>query len=59
MQGDRDLYDRIGHDMLVEANRLVADQRWWEVWSKEEACSVLQRVLSLPPYLNSSSQQGK
>jgi hypothetical protein len=51
IQGDRDLYHRIGHDMLIEANRLVADQRWWEVWSKEEACSILQRVLALPPYL--------
>jgi len=52
MQGARDLYHKIGHDMLVAAHRLVADQQWWEIYSKEEACSILQRVLALPPYVD-------
>jgi hypothetical protein len=50
-RGDREVYARICQDMLTSAHMLVAAQRWWEIWSKEEACSILQSVFSIPPYL--------
>src|SRR5688572_19527920 len=50
-KGDSDEYHRIYHDMLNYANRLVADQSWWEIWSKEEAFKILSGIFAIPPYL--------
>lgn len=49
--GDADGYHRIYDEMLSHANRLVADQRWWEIWSQEEACKILGDIFAIPPYL--------
>jgi hypothetical protein len=60
-RGDREVYSRVYRDMVTSARMLVAAQRWWEIWSKEEACIILQRVFSIPPYLggaeNATAQQ--
>jgi hypothetical protein len=50
-RGDCEVYGRIYRDMLTSAHMLVAAQRWWEIWSKEEACTILQSVFAIPPYL--------
>jgi hypothetical protein len=49
--GNATEYDRIYNDMLRYANMLVADQRWWEIGSKEEAFQILRDILAIPPYL--------
>jgi hypothetical protein len=54
---DQELYNKIYHDMLTTARQLVADQRWWEFWSNDEACTILQGVLAVPPYLGDPSPQ--
>lgn len=49
--GDATEYDRIHNDMLHNANKLVADQGWWEIRSKEEAFQILSDIFAIPPYL--------
>ncbi len=49
--GDAEEYHRLYSEMLTYANKLVAAQRWWEIWGKEEAFAILRGVFPIPPYL--------
>jgi hypothetical protein len=49
--GDANEYHRSYNDMLRFGNRLVADQRWWEIWPKEEAFKIMADIFAIPPYL--------
>src|SRR5260370_26612131 len=49
--GDAEEYHRLYSEMLTYANKLVAAQRWWEIWGKEEAFAILRGVFAIPPYL--------
>ena len=46
--GDAQEYYRIYNDILGYGNRLVADQRWWEIWSREEAFKILSGIFAIP-----------